>query len=56
MIISVQKDYNRLTVSIPVSDDARCNDAVKAMVDILEACGYNRESILDACDDVQKSF
>lgn len=56
MIISVQKDYNRLTVSIPVSDDARCIDVVKAMVDILEAFGYNRDCILDACDDVQKSF
>lgn len=56
MIISVQKDYNRLTISIPVSDDARCIDAVKSMVEIFEACGYSRESILEACDDVQKSF
>jgi hypothetical protein len=56
MIISVQKDYNRLTVSIPVSDDARCIDAVKSMVDILEACGYNRESILDACEKLDNTF
>jgi hypothetical protein len=56
MKISIQKDYNEMTISIHVSDDARCVDTVKAMVDILEACGYNRESILEACDNVQNSF
>lgn len=56
MKISVQKNYNKLTVSIPVSDNATCLEAVKAMFEIFEACGYSRESIFDACEKLDNTF
>lgn len=54
MKISVQKNYNKITVSIPISDDATCVEAVKAMFEIFEACGYDKECLFDACATLSK--
>lgn len=52
MELILKKDYNGMTISLPISDDATVYDVVLAAFTIIEAAGYNRDAILTAAEKV----
>lgn len=52
MELILKKDYNGMTISLPISDDATVNDVVLAAFTIIEAAGYDRDVILTAVENV----
>jgi hypothetical protein len=53
MELILKKDYNRMTISFPLSDDATVYDVVAAAFTIIEAAGYDRKQILQASEAVE---
>lgn len=52
MELILKKDYNGMTISLPISDDATVYDVVFAAFTIIEAAGYNRDVILDSVEKI----